>query len=134
LIIKNVLRSAALVTVVIAAAGCTATPEKPSASTPGVVFDKPIAKVQKAAIDALTANGFEIGKSEPTYVEGTRPHKVGLAVGSGGESAGVWLESLTPARTSVKVDTAKSLVGIAGQKSWNAEIISALDKSVGPHE
>jgi len=56
-----------------------------------------------------------IGKSESEYVEGSRPHKIGVVVGSGGESAGVWLSSLGSDKTSVKVNTAKSSFGIVGQ-------------------
>ncbi|MBL6749120.1 MAG: hypothetical protein ISP90_01295 [Nevskia sp.] len=132
--IKRVMRSSLPLFVAAAVGGCSATPEKPASSQPGLVYDKPAAEVQQAAVDALTANGFNINSSQPIYVEGSRPHKVGLLVGSGGETVGVWLESLSPTRTGVKVDTAKSIAGIAGQKSWNSEIVQAMDKSVGPHE
>ncbi|WP_250622999.1 hypothetical protein [Pinirhizobacter soli] len=115
-------------------AGCSATPTKPSQGAPGIVYDKPEATVQKAAVDALAANGFEILKSEPEYVEGSRPHKIGVVVGSGGESAGVWLSSLGSDKTSVKVNTAKSSFGIVGQKNWDKEIIAGMDNSLGGHQ
>jgi hypothetical protein len=115
-------------------AGCSATPTKPNDTVPSVVYDKPESVVQKAAIDALVANGFEIKTTQADYIEGSRPHKMGLVVGSGGESAGVWLTAIGTAKTSVKVDTAKSVLGIAGQKNWNTEILAEMDKSVGPHE
>jgi hypothetical protein len=114
--------------------GCSATPTKPTDGVPSVVYNKPEATVQNAAVDALEANGFVISKSEAEYVEGARPHKIGLFVGSGGESAGVWLSPLGGDKTSVKVGTAKSFAGMAGQKSWDKEIIAEMDKSVGPHE
>ena len=119
---------------VLGLAACSATPTKPSDGTPSVVYDKPEAQVQKAAIDALTGNGFVISKSDAELVEGSRPHKMGAMVGSGGESAGVWLSSMGSDKTSVKVSTAKSLLGIVGQKDWDKDIIMAMDKSLGPHE
>lgn len=115
-------------------AGCSATPTRPADAVPSVVYAKPEATVQKAAVDALVANGFVISKSDAEYVEGARPHKVGLVVGSGGESAGVWLSSLGSDKTAVKVSTAKSFAGMAGQKNWDKEIIAEMDKSVGPHQ
>ena len=113
-------------------AGCSATPTKPQGA-PSIVYDKPEATVQKAAVDALAANGFVIGKSESEYVEGARPHKMGVAVGSGGESAGVWLSSLGNDKTAVRVSTAKSMLGIVGQKNWDKEIIAGMDSSLGGH-
>jgi hypothetical protein len=115
-------------------AGCSATPTRPGDSVPSVVFNKPEATVQKAAVDALQANGFVVSKSDAEYVEGARPHKVGLVVGSGGESAGVWLASLSSDKTAVKVSTAKSFAGMAGQKNWDKEIIAEMDKSIGAHQ
>lgn len=113
---------------------CSATPTKPNDNKPSVVYDKPEAQVQKAAVDALTENGFVISKSDAELVEGARPHKMGALVGSGGESAGVWLSADGADKTAVKVSTAKSLLGIAGQKNWDKEIIAAMDKSLGAHE
>ncbi|HEY2623989.1 MAG TPA: hypothetical protein VGI53_11110 [Dyella sp.] len=115
-------------------AGCSATPTKPGEATPSIVYNKPETTVQKAAVDALEANGFVVSKSGTEYVEGARPHKIGLVVGSGGESAGVWLSSLGSDKTSVKVSTAKSFAGMAGQKNWDKEIVAAMDKSIGSHQ
>jgi len=117
----------------VALAGCSATPTRPS-NAPSIIYNKSEAVVQKAAVDALEANGFEIDRSDTDYVGGSRPHKIGLLVGSGGESAGVWLSPVGRSKTAVKVSTAKSLLGIVGQKNWDAEIIAEMDKSVGPHE
>lgn len=115
-------------------AGCSSTPTKPGDATPSVIYDKAEATVQKAAVDALVANGFVVSKSGAEYVEGARPHKMGALVGSGGESAGIWLSSLGADKTSVKVSTAKSFVGMMGQKDWDKEILAEMDKSIGPHE
>lgn len=117
---------------IVALAGCSATPTRPE--TPGVIFQKPTDVVQKAAVNALTVTGFEIKKSEPLYVEGARPRAMGLFIGSGGETAGVWLESLGPSRTRVRIDTAKSMVGIAGQKNWDNDILAEMEKSLGKRE
>jgi len=113
-------------------AGCASTPKMPSGES--TVFGKPSAVVQKAALDSLIVAGFEIQKTEPLYVEGFRPHRVGLVVGSGGETVGVWLEPLGDSKTGVRVDTAKSLLGIAGQRTWDADILNEMSKSLGKPE
>jgi hypothetical protein len=117
---------------IVLTAGCASTPKMPSEGA--TVFGKPSAVVQKAAIDSLVVAGFEIQKTEPLYVEGMRPHRVGLVVGSGGETVGVWLEPLGDSRTRVRVDTAKSLLGIAGQRNWNEDILNEMTKSLGKPE
>ncbi len=109
--------------------GCASTPTIPE-QTPGVVFEQPLNKSQKAAIDALVVLGFDINKQEPNYVEGFRPRKIGFFVGSGGETIGVWLESLGESRTKVIVDTAKSFVGIVGQRNWNEQVYQEMKKSL----
>lgn len=131
---KVITRTLSIAAGLLLLAGCSATPTKPGDSTPSIVYDKPAAEVQKAAVDALQANGFVVSKTNAGYIEGSRPHKVGLVVGSGGESAGVWLSPIGSAKTSVKVSTAKSFAGMAGQKNWDKEIIAEMDKGVGPHE
>ncbi len=109
--------------------GCASTPVA-SDATSTATFQQPVERVQKAAIDALIVTGFDINKQEPTYIEGSRPRKLGLVVGSGGETVGVWLTARGSNKTNVKVDTAKSLVGIVGQKKWDAEILSEMSKSL----
>lgn len=79
---------------------------------------------------ALTAQGFEITRNEPLYVECFRPRKVGMFVGSGGETAGVWPNSVSAEQTSVRVDTAKSTVGYLGQKDWTQEILSDIRREL----
>jgi len=113
-------------------AGCASTPKMPSGAP--TIFGKPSAVVQKAALDSLIVAGFEIQKTEPLYVEGFRPRRVGLVVGSGGETVGVWLEPLGDSRTGVRVDTAKSSMGIVGQRTWNADILNEMSKSLGKPE
>jgi len=112
--------------------GCASTPKKPSGAP--TVFGKPSAVVQKAALDSLIVTGFEIQKTEPLYVEGFRPRRWGLVVGSGGETVGVWLEPLGDSRTGVRVDTERSSMGIAGQRNWNADILNEMSKSLGKPE
>jgi hypothetical protein len=119
---------------VLVLAGCSATPTKPKPGTPGLVYDRPEATVQKAAVDTLVANGFVIEKLQAGYIEGERPQKMGLVVSSGGEFAGVWLSSMGNGKTVVQVSTAKTMLGIAGQKNWNREIIAGMDSSLGGHQ
>lgn len=122
---------AVLLTAVLAS-GCASTPDKPLVHN--AVFLKPAGEVQKAAVDALVVLGFDVQKSEPAYVEGFRPHKAGLFVGSGGETVGIWIEPLAPSRTGVRVDTARSFLGIAGQRRWDEDVLNQLEKSVGKKE
>jgi hypothetical protein len=110
--------------------GCASTP-KASDAKASAVFQQPIDKVQKASVDALTVTGFDIKKQEPAYVEGYRPRKVGLFVGSGGETVGIWLTATAPDKTEVKVKTARSFVGGAGQKNWDDEVMAGITKTLG---
>lgn len=112
--------------------GCSATPQKPLGKS--IIFRKPALIVQKAAIDSLVVNGFEVQKTESLYVEGFRPRRIGAFVGSGGETVGVWLDELSELQTEVRVQTAKSLAGIVGQRNWNAEILDEMTKALGKPE
>lgn len=116
-----------LVVLAILLNSCASTPKQSSGSK-GVVFNYSLEKTQKAAVDAMMVKGFDITKSDSAYVEGSRPRKIGFMVGSGGETIGVWLESLGANTTEVRVDTAKSLVGIVGQKNWDQEVVSEMEK------
>jgi hypothetical protein len=111
---------------------CGSAPTRPEGT--GVVFAKPAGEVMKAAESALAANGFEIQKREPSYVEGFRTRQIGLMVGSGGETSGVWLEPAPPTGTRVRVTTQKSMLGIIGQKNWDDEILAAMEKNLGPRK
>lgn len=131
---QNMSRCAVVFIVVWASAlaGCAATPTRPEGGAP--VFGKPAPVVQKAAIDALVVTGFEVQKTEPLYVEGFRPRRMGLFVGSGGETAGVWLDPVDNSRTRVRISTAKSVVGIVGQRSWDDAILEEMEKALGKRE
>lgn len=122
---STLVRFAALALVVALLTGCASTPALKKAG-PGTMFQQPIATVQKAAVEALSATGFNVTKQQPTYVEGKRPRKVGLFVGSGGETVGVWLTARGSGATEVKIDTAKTFAGYAGQKSWNDQIFAKM--------
>jgi hypothetical protein len=123
------MRRVALLIGLIVLTGCSSTPSRPQ--TAGPVFAKPPAVVQKAAVNALVVNGFDVQKDEPLYVQGYKPRKVGVIVGSGGETVGVWLEPVGDDRTRVRVDTAKTFVGMAGQRTWDADILAAMEKELG---
>ena len=126
----NVIHTMALAGLLSLMVGCSSTPKVADAKA-GSVFQQPIEKTQKASVDALTVIGFDIKKQEPTYVEGTRPRKIGLIVGSGGETVGVWLTATSPERTEVKVKTAKTFVGGAGQKNWDSAVLDEMTKTLG---
>src|SRR5258707_13053535 len=100
--------------------GCASTPKKPSGAP--TVFGKPSAVVQKAALDSLIVTGFEIQKTEPSYVEGFRPRRWGLVVGSGGETVGEWLEPLGDSRTVVGVHAERSPMGIVVKRDWDSHV------------
>ena len=109
-------------------AECSAAPAKPEPQ--GIVFQRSVDDVQKAAANALVMKGFEIKKDEPLYVEGARPRTLGVLAA---ETVGVWLESLGPARTRVRIETAKSAVSI-GQKNWDAAVLEEMEKTLGKKE
>lgn len=110
--------------------GCASTPNAADAKK-FTVFRQPVAKVQTAAVNALTVIGCDINKNEPTYVEGFRPHKIGVFVGSGGETVGVWLAAQAQNSTQVRVKTSKSLIGMVGQKDWDEVVLADMKKSLG---
>jgi len=124
-----IVRSLALGGLLALLVGCASTPKASSAKV-SAVFPQPIVKVQKASVDALAVTGFDIQVNEATHVQGFRPHKVGAFVGSGGETMGVWLTALEPEKTEVKVKTAKSMVGMAGQKNWDDDVMAEITKAL----
>jgi hypothetical protein len=95
-----------------------------------ITLDHPIARVQQAAVNALAVIGCKLRKNEATYLEGKRSNKLGLVVGSGGEMIKVWLTADGEARTTVKVATVKSMLGYAGQRSWNEAIVDEIQKEL----
>ncbi len=117
-------------------AGCASSSGGKAASAPEkatpVVFDHSLAATQQAAVDALTVIGCDIKTQDPNYVEGRRPNKMGLFVGSGGETVQVWLTEIGPEKTSVQVQTKKSLVGLAGQKNWDAQVLEEMRNALAP--
>lgn len=86
--------------------------------------------VHAAALQALAGIGCEVKKDTPTAIEGKRSNKIGLAVGSGGEKLFVELKDLGEGKTELKVTTKKTLLGIVGQKLWNAEVASQISNAV----
>jgi hypothetical protein len=93
-------------------------------------LDHPIQVAQKAAVNALTVIGCTIKKEDPTYVEGKREHKVGVFVGSGGETVSVTLTAAGDGKVSVNIRTKKSFVGMAGQKNWDQPVLDEMLKSL----
>jgi hypothetical protein len=93
-------------------------------------LDHPIDVTQKAAVNALTMIGCTIKKEDPTYVEGKREHKVGVFVGSGGETVSVTLTPAGEGKVSINIRTKKSFVGMAGQKNWDQPVLDEMLKSL----
>jgi hypothetical protein len=104
-------------------AGCSSTPVTGS-------FPFPLDRVQRAAVDAVVMNGFDVQKEQPTCVEGHRPHKIGLFLGSGGETVTISLRPHEPSGTDVTVETTMSLLGIVGQRSWSADVFDQMRESL----
>lgn len=123
------LRLFAILVVVVQIAGCSGTPTLPSEDQ-SLIFSQPITIVKDAAVDALVVTGFDVEESSATYVQGSRPRKVGFFVGSGGETIGVWLESLDEGRTRVRVATGKSFVGYVGQKTWDNAVLAEIGNTL----
>ena len=113
------------------AGGCAATPKLDETEAP-VVFERPRAQVATAAIDALAVHGFDVDRQEPGYVQGTRPRKIGLFVGSGGESVGVWMDERGESTTEVRVQTARTVAGGLGQKDWDEPVIEEMRRALEP--
>ena len=111
-------------------AGCASTPTA-SEENLARVFPVSLEQTQVVALEALAEVGFDVTKNDRGYVEGFRPRKVGLAVGSGGETIGVWMSSVGSDSTRVQVRTAKSFVGIVGQKNWDEPVLDAMSERLG---
>lgn len=101
----------------------------PPAGAPSATFEQPLAAVQVQAVNALTVLGCELNKQLPNYVEGKRVRKVGVFVGSGGETLRVWLAEVA-GKTEVRVSTSKTFVGGAGQKNWDKQIVEEITKGL----
>jgi len=125
------LKSALALATLIGLSACGSSSSPTASGGPGTVFNQPIAKTQRAAVNALVVIGCDIKKQEPTYVEGHRPLKMGLIVGSGNETVKVSLATVSPQKTSVNVKTEKSFVGGAGQKDWSKQILDEMTKALG---
>ena len=124
------LRSFACLVLAAFVAGCASSPKQTEAKT-SATFQAPLDKAHKAAADALAVIGCRIEKDEPNHLEGFRDRKVGLFVGSGGETIGVWLAAQGAGTTEVRVKTAKSFAGMAGQKNWDEDVMAEIRKSLG---
>ena len=91
-----------------------------------VVFQKGLEEVRQAGLRSLVAVGCEIKTEEPLFLAGVRPQKMGLFVGSGGETVKIFLYPQAADVTQVWVDTDLSFVGMAGQQSWDKQVFQSL--------
>ena len=93
---------------------------------PPTVFAQPLARVHEAALRALTSVGGKAEQNQTYYISGNRPHKMGLFVGSGGETVEIYMVPQSDKSTSVWVDTDLSFLGIAGQQNWNKQVLGEM--------
>ena len=123
---------AILATIILAqSAGAANKPDEnsPPQGAAAATFEQPMSVVQAQAVTALTVLGCELKTQLPSYVEGKRVRKVGVFVGSGGETLRVWLAEVE-GRTEVRVSTSKTFVGGAGQKNWDKQIVEEITKGL----
>lgn len=90
------------------------------------VFACPVEKVREAGLRSLTFVGCKVDQQEPYYLKGSRPHKMGLLVGSGGEKVKIFLYPKAENETQVWVDTDLTFVGMAGQQGWNKQVLDEM--------
>jgi hypothetical protein len=126
--VRTVGAGLALVAALAVAGGCASSGLEGDRASEAV-FEQPIEQVQRAAVDALLGAGFDVAMQSPTYVEGYRPRRMGRFVG-GGETVSVWLSPQSRAKTGVRVDAARSMVGLSGQSSWDGYILRQMDRSL----
>lgn len=113
-----------------ASAPAAASPNAPKNAV-SATFNAPLSRTHDAAVEAAKQSGFEIGAaSTDTFVTGPRPRKIGLVVGSGGETINIALKSMGDS-TQVTVWTKRTFVGGAGQKDWDAPVIAAMKAQLG---
>ena len=108
--------------------GCASTP-KESDGNLNEVFQETIEDTHAAAVDALTALGFEIKQNDASYVEGYRPRKMGR-VGFGGDTVGVRMKPIGKNKVDVEVHTAKTMLGKLSKKSWDDKVIIGMKNAL----
>lgn len=93
---------------------------------PATVFAQPLARVNEAAVRALVSVGCNVKRKETYFASGSRPQKMGLFIGSGGETVKVFMLPQGDKVTNVWVDTDLSFVGMAGQQGWNKQVLAEM--------
>lgn len=93
---------------------------------PATTFAQPLARVNEAAARALVSVGCKLQRQESYFASGHRPNKMGLLVGSGGETVKVFMLPQGDKATNVWVDTDLSFVGMAGQQNWNKQVLAEM--------
>jgi hypothetical protein len=107
---------------------CATTPVMPA---PSVVFPKPVADVQQAAVNALVILGIDVTRNELLHVGGYRRWRMGWGRSTGGETLGIQLEPLAPSRTRVRIDT---VYGGGGQTDWTGPVLREMTRILGEWE
>jgi hypothetical protein len=114
----------------ISLSACGTSPQKATPEMKGQLFPAPADKVYAASLTALGILECGFSTNTPTYIACTRERKMGVMVGSGGETISVYIEAKTPTSSEVKVDTAKHFVGILGQSNWDDEVLAEIEKAL----
>jgi hypothetical protein len=96
-----------------------------------MTFAQPLPRVREAALRALTTVGCEIHQKQDYFVSGSRPHHMGLIVGSGGETVQIYMLPQSEGITQVWVNTNKTLLGIAGQRDWDERTLEEMKNLLG---
>ncbi len=91
-----------------------------------IVYANGLEQVRQAGLRALVFVGCEVKVQQPYYLSGRRPNKVGLFVGSGGETVDIFLYPQSENETHVWIDTDLSFFGMAGQQSWDDKVAAEM--------
>ena len=92
----------------------------------------PLTTAHTSAENSLAVSGFNITKSDETFMEAERPVHSGLFITSGGEVCRIWLNSVSPGETEIKVDSNKAytikggLIGKMAQKEWDSTVLAEI--------
>lgn len=115
----------------LATTACGTPPVKATPEMKGKTFSAPSDKVFSAVIKAFEVVECTVNTNNGTnYADCKRPNKVGLFVGSGGETISAYVEGKSAKETEVKVNTAKSFVGYAGQRNWDEDVLAEIEKAL----
>ena len=111
----------------IALAACAAAPSVQD-STPSKTYNASVDQVYQASIEAFQNLGLEVFKEDKAalYVEGGRQP----AFGQGSEKVGVFLESVGPSQTIVRIDNNRAVLGIVFSEDWTDDLFNQITNEI----